>query len=551
MERFLNAALAAWIVTACACSPDHSSSPADSDGIPYTGVVYDDANANGVRDAEERGLAGARVSNGRDVVSTDSQGRYRLPIEDDDAVFVIKPSGWQVPLHPGTHVPLHYYLHKPRGSPDSRFPGVDPTGPLPVSLDFGLRVHPEPNVFRIICFGDTQPRDQKEVDYISHDVVEELVGVEAAFGVTLGDLVFDDLAMLPEVVGSVGMIGIPWHHVIGNHDVNRDALAQDFFDDTYERILGPSTYSFDYADVHFIVLNDIVWEIGKGSYHAELTEEQLTFLDNDLHFVPREKLVVLMMHIPLTEVVNKDELLRLLASHPQTLSISAHWHVQEHLFLDTGIADADPHHHIVMGTACGGWWRGQPDELGIPHAVMPDGTPNGYSIVQFDGNEYSVRYKVARRPADYQMNVFAPDVVAPSEVAHTEVIVNFFAGSERCLLELRLDEGDWVAMERFEGRDPGLERLKEREALLAARILAERHPDGVPAEASIEAVVSEYSDLLGLELPDLYDTKHLWKANIPQSAAAGYHLIHVRATDQFGQVHHGRRVIRVRAEVVH
>ena len=37
------------------------------------------------------------------------------------------------------------------------------------------------NKFRALLFGDPQPRDQKEIDYISHDVIEELIGFDASF----------------------------------------------------------------------------------------------------------------------------------------------------------------------------------------------------------------------------------------------------------------------------------------------------------------------------------------------------------------------------------
>ena len=55
-------------------------------GSETAGVVFDDANANGVRDAHERGRAGIAVTNGRDVVRTDADGRYALP--DGGAGFV-------------------------------------------------------------------------------------------------------------------------------------------------------------------------------------------------------------------------------------------------------------------------------------------------------------------------------------------------------------------------------------------------------------------------------------------------------------------------------
>ena len=53
--------------------------PTLASGRDCTGVVFHDANANGVRDGGEHGVPQVRVSNGRDVAVTDAQGRvFRL-----------------------------------------------------------------------------------------------------------------------------------------------------------------------------------------------------------------------------------------------------------------------------------------------------------------------------------------------------------------------------------------------------------------------------------------------------------------------------------------
>jgi len=61
-------------------------------------VVFHDRNRNGVRDAGEPGVPNVLVSNQREVVKTDAQGRYRLPVDDDTVLFVIKPRGWALPV---------------------------------------------------------------------------------------------------------------------------------------------------------------------------------------------------------------------------------------------------------------------------------------------------------------------------------------------------------------------------------------------------------------------------------------------------------------------
>ena len=59
------------------------------------GVVFDDRNGNGVRDADESGLARVGVSNGVDVILADDAGHYELPLSGagEATLFVIKPRG--------------------------------------------------------------------------------------------------------------------------------------------------------------------------------------------------------------------------------------------------------------------------------------------------------------------------------------------------------------------------------------------------------------------------------------------------------------------------
>ena len=60
------------------------------------GTVYEDRNANGVRDSGEPGVAGVLVSNQRDLVETDGDGRYAIEVDSDDIVFVIKPPDYDL-----------------------------------------------------------------------------------------------------------------------------------------------------------------------------------------------------------------------------------------------------------------------------------------------------------------------------------------------------------------------------------------------------------------------------------------------------------------------
>lgn len=489
-----------------------------------SGTVYHDTNGNRRLDPGDSGIPGVRVSNGQEIVTTDKNGRYHLPVGDDTTVFVLKPAGWRTPVN-DLQLPQFYYTHKPLGSPDSRFPGVAATGPLPESIDFPLYPQKEPDQFQAILFGDPQPRDQKEVDYIAHDVVEELIGTRASFGVTLGDIVFDDLEMFEPQARAIALLGIPWYNVLGNHDINYDAANDKLSDETFERHFGPPYYSFDYGTVHFVVTDDIDWVVDtpgkRGRYRGGFGQEQIRFLREDLALIPDDQLVVLLMHIPLTDVHDRQDLYRLIEQRPFCISISGHTHTHEHRIIKRadGWRGPEPHHHIVNVTVSGSWWSGAPDERGIPHTMMRDGAPNGYSIISFDGQKYNLDFRAAGRPAKYQMNIFADEEVESAQAEQASVFVNVFNGWERSVVEMQVSGGEWKKMDQTRAIDPTYRRMFELEAGLGNK------------------------PWRNINAPN--PSTHLWQTKLPADLAAGTHLIRIRATDVNGKEHYGHRVIRV------
>ena len=134
------------------------------------GVVFIDNDENGVYSQGDSAAAGIKVSNGIDIVKTDKFGAYEIGLEDDQILFVIKPNGMRTAIGP-EQLPKFFYIHKPNGSPKLKFPGSLKTGDIPRSIDFPLYRQDEPANFQLLMFGDPQPRNQTEINYITEDAV--------------------------------------------------------------------------------------------------------------------------------------------------------------------------------------------------------------------------------------------------------------------------------------------------------------------------------------------------------------------------------------------
>ena len=64
-------------------------------GLVATGIVFVDANVDGKFGDGDLPFAGIKVSNGKDITTTDIRGRYQLPITEDSIIFLIKPTGYR------------------------------------------------------------------------------------------------------------------------------------------------------------------------------------------------------------------------------------------------------------------------------------------------------------------------------------------------------------------------------------------------------------------------------------------------------------------------
>lgn len=437
-----------------------------SAGGSDTSLIRGSVAANG------KGLADVIVSDGYSVVATDAKGKYELfTNESARHLFISTPRGFAFPHQKGISS-AYKTLNR-----DNNF-------------DFTLELLTTPDdQHQFIIWADPQVRNADDVEkMMAHSVpdVQKLVAAAGPgaliHGITVGDIAWDDLKLFADYNKAVEKMGIPFFQCLGNHDMDYRQGGDETSDKTFKAFYGPTYYSFNRGQVHYVVLDDVRYLGTERDYDGHISQVQLDWLKKDLSFVTKDQLVILCLHIPVhLGVKNKEDLYAVLKDRPvHIMSGHTHWH-------DNVIKDNIYEHN--HGTVCGAWWTG---------GICGDGTPNGYGVYQVNGTELSWHYQSTGKPADQQFNIFVQDYSSSQK----QVIVNIWNYDPAWKTEYRVDGVAKGALEQFEGYDP-----------------------------------VAYSTLLGPDLPkprgfaEPKMTTHLFRALVPVSA----NEITVVATDRFGK----------------
>jgi hypothetical protein len=587
------------------------------------GRVFHDINRDGLRQTYEPGVAGVLVSNGLEVVRTDWLGRYQLPVQEQEGgttIFITKPAGYDVPVDE-QNIPQFFYHHVPEGSPPLRFGGLAPTGPLPRAINFPLSMTGVKNRFKIVVSGDTQPYSNNEIGYVRDTLARDVaaMGDDVELVMVEGDILGDDLGLFPRYKEVMSLAGSPVYLVPGNHDADFDAPTDAFSFDTFRREWGPAYYSFDIGQVHFVGLDTVRYPCTpeldnldgrhafcdepatRPTYNGVIDEKQMQWLRNDLQYVPRHKLVVLNMHIPLVSFVDQEatkhqvdntvELYQLLEGR-KALALSGHTHTLEQLrpgelFAGWQSSFAEPlgptpFPQIVTGATAGSWWSGDFTTDGIPNSLQRLGAPRGHLVIEFDGNTYRDTFKATGQSIEKQMSVSIlsptfkgwydelygwlrtdamerspippvsindlpdPSIVTASDLeGDVYLVANIWNGSRDSLVWAYFDNGSMVDMERVqagegEGRLSFLDPYAIERQMYVLRY-------GITSESG-EARAQGFELFRGSRFEGepqplsewlLTDqSNHVWVVRIPQDLEPGAHTVRVLTVDLHGRQYH-------------
>ena len=278
-------------------------------GTTLTGVVY----------CGDEPLAGVSVTDGREIVRTDKNGIYRIAsTKPYGLVYISAPSGFAPTCEDGIMPQFWASTTTPAKKCERH--------------DFELKKVDDKQFSIIFCSDSHFCNDSKRND-LHFFKTDHMAAVNKAFAdakehpvytVCLGDVTWDrfwfetgfDLPQVPKLLSECNY-PTPVYAIMGNHDndpsvpcgENTDFIAENKWRETF----GPTFYSVNIGDTHFVMLDNIVYKntpskpnakkyagvVGTRNYDAYIVPSQLEWLKKDLASVDKSTPIVICMHAPL------------------------------------------------------------------------------------------------------------------------------------------------------------------------------------------------------------------------------------------------------------
>lgn len=391
---------------------------------------------------EGKGIQGIMVTDGRICVQTDASGKYNIPtLGDSRFVYICTPSG---------------YLTDRKGTIPSFYLPIDHSKKQ--NYNFNLKKNPKGDVSHVfVTQSDIQVTSRDELaiyQYVVDDCKQLLSSYATTdvFGIDCGDIVGDHQELYPDYLKRADQLDIPIYRVVGNHDMNYDGRTHETSYKTFEDTFGPSYYSFNKGNAHYIVVDNNFF-IGRDYFYmGYLDEKTFAWLDQDLSYVPKGSLVFFIMHIPSrqtekqeaflynydmigNQMVNAGALHQILKPYKAHL-ITGHTHYNLNVVFNENL--------MVHNTAavCGTWWKAD---------VCLDGTPRGYGVYEVNGNDVKWYYKSSGYPKEHQFRSYP---AGASKEHPSDIIANVWNWDKLWKVEW-LEDGQLMgSMTQYTGLDP-------------------------------------------------------------------------------------------------
>jgi hypothetical protein len=384
----------------------------DKAGMTVKGVVY----------ANDAGVANVVVSDGIQVTKTDSNGIYYLPsTKSNGYVFISLPGNYEVDND--RSLPLFFKtLSQPIWTietKDFKLTPVNNTNHVVLAMtDFHL-ANRNNDLYQ---FENGFLKDANAViqSYKNNGT--------KVYGLTLGDLTWDtywyeNSYFLDDYLGIMSKLNTSVFNVMGNHD-NDPYYANDRnAESAFRKIVGPTYYSFNLGNVHYVVLDNVEYTntggsqgtMGERNYNAKIISSQMEWLRKDLAMIEDKSTPVMVaMHIQLNNNPSVNS-----AGTPTSslrLSNSAEFIAAFNGFSTVHILTGHTHinyawenslsmmEHNTAAVCATWWWTGKTGYAG--NHICQDGSPGGYSIWEMNNKDIKWQYKSIGYEKDYQFRVY-------------------------------------------------------------------------------------------------------------------------------------------------
>ncbi len=361
-----------------------------------------------VRYSDGSPIANVAVSDGFQVTATDSNGYYELDgvTADTRYIYCSLPADVKVPTNE-YGLPC-YFLKYPSSSQRYDF-------------TFEKLAGGKEKEFALLALADTQVSASSHTERLKAQYCAEIKNYSKTvdipcYGVVLGDVIYSPAKTNNEYLFyemrealDVKLTGVPFFAVMGNHDNAHFSatlpICADPYSSTYnlkiqrpfEECFGPVNYSFNRSDAHIVCMRNVQWNTNTnpgGDYvSTKFTDEQKEWLKQDLALVPKNKMVILCVHIPMYNNSNMQDVFTLMDQFQEAYIMSGHLHFRrcyDHVAKGTGHKIFEQSWATIHGT---GW--GEATNLAC------DGAPSGYGVVKIKGNTIT---KSIHKGAAYGMN---------------------------------------------------------------------------------------------------------------------------------------------------
>jgi len=400
----------------------------DIRNIHFSGKVHDGRS----------GIAGVAVTDGLNITHTDAKGRYRLLSNATaEFVYITLPSGYDIPLKNG--IPCFYVPVTDRS-----------TSKQTIHFELKKSDRDDYQHTMIVC-SDPQIYYEEELILMAEAAkdIATLAGQTQTpvYGMACGDIVGDHPEYYDPLKKIFANTGVPFFFAPGNHDMNLNVRSNDLSKDTYQKNFGPSYYSFNRGEVHYVALDNVFYVGRSYFYISYLLERQLEWLQQDLSSVPAGSTVIVMLHIPTStrETKPDENMLRTMQNRQHLHEMLRPYNVHifsGHMHYNDNFAITDHLFEHVHAAICAEFWQ-------TPQSS--DGTPQGYGVYEITGHEVKWYYKSVGYDQNFQFRAYPVGANPEKPSAVTVNVWNYDPLWKVHLYENGILKGE---MTPYRGHDP-------------------------------------------------------------------------------------------------